>query len=88
MGIYYLTYSYSTLIDGISIPSESIINATDSPYRFILYSTLVVAFVYFLVMSQTRRLIKNKKIIKGERTCTLFDRKSKGGIRIKKQEYY
>jgi serine phosphatase RsbU (regulator of sigma subunit) len=42
-------------------------SATDSvasPYRFILYSALLIAFVYLLVMSQTRRLIKTRRLLK------------------------
>ena len=41
--------------------------ATDSlasPYRFILYSALLIAFVYLFVMSQTRRLIKTRRLLK------------------------
>jgi serine phosphatase RsbU (regulator of sigma subunit) len=35
-----------------------------SPYRFILYSALLIAFVYLFVMSQTRRLIKTRRLLK------------------------
>jgi serine phosphatase RsbU (regulator of sigma subunit) len=64
MGIFSITYSYSIIFDGVTISGEPILKAADSPYRFILYSTIVVAFVYFLVMSQTRRLIKTKRLLK------------------------
>lgn len=68
MGILYLTYSYALIIDGVLTPDGvsdgSIINSTASPYRFILYSALVIAFVYLLVMSQTRRLIKTRKLLR------------------------
>lgn len=35
-----------------------------SPYRFILYGSLVLAIVYLIVMSQTRRLYKTRKLLK------------------------
>jgi serine phosphatase RsbU (regulator of sigma subunit) len=41
--------------------------ATDSvasPYRFFLYSALLIAFVYLFVLSQTRRLIKTRRLLK------------------------
>jgi serine phosphatase RsbU (regulator of sigma subunit) len=40
------------------------IDLVASPYRFILYSALLIAFVYLLVMSQTRRLIKTRRLLK------------------------
>jgi serine phosphatase RsbU (regulator of sigma subunit) len=68
MGIIYLTYCYALLLLSVPIPDGltdgSILNSTPSPYRFILYSALVISLVYFLVMSQTRRLIKTKKLLK------------------------
>ncbi len=42
----------------------SILNSASSPYRFILYAALIIAFVYLLVMSQTRILIKTRKLLK------------------------
>jgi len=68
MGLLYLTYSYILVIGGIltldKVLDENIIYPTASPYRFILYGALVIAFVYMLVMSQTRRLIKTSKLLK------------------------
>ncbi|MCU0472008.1 MAG: SpoIIE family protein phosphatase [Bacteroidales bacterium] len=34
------------------------------PYRFILYSALILALVYLIVMFQNRRLIKTRKLLK------------------------
>ena len=68
MWILYLTYNYAFIFDGGLAPDGvsdgSLINSTASPYRFILYSALVIAFVYLLVMSQTRRLIKTRRLLK------------------------
>ncbi|MCX6326340.1 MAG: SpoIIE family protein phosphatase [Bacteroidia bacterium] len=68
MEILYLTYSYAHIIDSVLTPEGlsdgSIMNSTASPYRFILYGAFVIAFVYLLVMSQTRRLIKTRKLLK------------------------
>jgi serine phosphatase RsbU (regulator of sigma subunit) len=35
-----------------------------TPYRYILYGAIVIALVYFIVMSQTKALIKTKKLLK------------------------
>jgi serine phosphatase RsbU (regulator of sigma subunit) len=43
---------------------NSVIDSVASPYRFILYSALLIAFVYLLVMSQTGRLIKTRRLLK------------------------
>jgi serine phosphatase RsbU (regulator of sigma subunit) len=63
-----ITYSFILFICRVLIPDlvpdESIINSTASPYRFILYSALVIAFVYLFVRSQTKRLIETRKILK------------------------
>jgi serine phosphatase RsbU (regulator of sigma subunit) len=58
MGLLYLTYNYSLVADHV------LTSNTDSPYRFILYGALIIAFVYLLVMSQNRRLIKTRRLLK------------------------
>jgi serine phosphatase RsbU (regulator of sigma subunit) len=69
MGILSVTYYYkmNLLLYG-SLPllyHETIdSNILSSPYRFILYSALLIAFVYLLVMSQTRSLIKTRRLLK------------------------
>lgn len=68
MGHFFLTYIYTLFIRSILIRDGvfdgGILDSAASPYRFILYSTLVIAFVYLLVMSQTRSLIKTRKLLK------------------------
>jgi serine phosphatase RsbU (regulator of sigma subunit) len=39
------------------------IGTSGSPFQFILYGALVIAFVYWLVKSQTRILIRTKKLL-------------------------
>jgi serine phosphatase RsbU (regulator of sigma subunit) len=48
-----------SLITDVNITSSS-----SSPYRFILYGALVIAFVILLVRSQTVMLIKTRKLLK------------------------
>jgi serine phosphatase RsbU (regulator of sigma subunit) len=68
MELFYITYSFAHFFQGVlvlaGLSDVSIINSANSPYRFILYSALVIAFAYLLVMSQTRRLIKTRKLLK------------------------
>lgn len=67
MGFLYLTYNYTAILKGtltlVWIPESSLMN-TASPYRFILYSAIVIGLVFLLVMSQTRRLIKIRRLLK------------------------
>lgn len=62
-----MTYSYY-FINGVLtsnvVLNDVEINSADTPYRFILYSAIVIAFVYWLVRSQTRKLIKTSKLLK------------------------
>jgi serine phosphatase RsbU (regulator of sigma subunit) len=68
MGLLYITYSYALVIDSVLNPAvvsdESLLNSTTSPFRFILYGALIIAFAYFLVMSQTKSLIRTRKLLK------------------------
>jgi cell division protein FtsL len=68
MGLIYITYSFALLKYGVSIPDGlsvgNTINPTPFPYRFIIYSTLIIALVYLIVMSETRMLIKTRKLLK------------------------
>jgi len=59
-----LLFSYANMADGVLAPEGSIIAVSPSPYRFILYGAMVIAFVYLIVMSQTRRLIKTRRLLK------------------------
>jgi len=69
MGALCYTYNFIHLIissvlfeagqqDSLNIDPEA------SPYRFILYSALILALVYLVVMSQNRRLRKTGKLLK------------------------
>jgi len=68
MGMVCLIYNYSFLINGVltaDVVSKSIVtNSADPPYRFILYGSFIFAFFYWLVRSQTRKLINMKKLLK------------------------
>jgi serine phosphatase RsbU (regulator of sigma subunit) len=68
MGLLFITYFYTIIIHGFStlndVLDERLLNSTSSPYRFILYSALIIALVYLIVRSQTSRLIKTRKLLK------------------------
>jgi len=48
----------SGIIDSLAM------NANDSPYRYIFYGLLIVAFVYLVTRSQTKALIKTRKLLR------------------------
>jgi serine phosphatase RsbU (regulator of sigma subunit) len=69
MGFLDVTYNYIMILFLTGIFPEVYQDTVDgntisSPYRFILYSALLLAFVYLVVMSQTRSLIKTRKLLK------------------------
>jgi serine phosphatase RsbU (regulator of sigma subunit) len=57
-------FSSAGILDQEVISEFALSNQTDSPYRFILYSSLVIALVYLIVRLQTRRLIKTNRLLK------------------------
>jgi serine phosphatase RsbU (regulator of sigma subunit) len=68
MGPVCLTYYFSFLVNAVltlNLASNGgVLNSTDTPYRFILYGAIVIAFVYWLVRSQTGKLIKTSKLLR------------------------
>jgi len=79
MGLLIYTYNYPQLIYSrlFTVWSSIVapVNSGDSPFRFILYGAIVLALVYFLVMSQTGNLIKAKKLLKDkEQALDLIER--------------
>jgi serine phosphatase RsbU (regulator of sigma subunit) len=48
----------------VSGPAGKILTSETSPYRYILYGAIVIAFVYLFVRSQTRSLIVTRKLLK------------------------
>ncbi len=64
MTILYFIYIYSIAGYYVFETVGHVLISAASPFRFILYSVLVIAFVYLLVSLQTRLLIKTRKILK------------------------
>jgi serine phosphatase RsbU (regulator of sigma subunit) len=63
------TYYYMQVISGSGLffllsEDNQLSGSPASPYRFILYSALLIAFVYLLVMSQTRSLIRARRLLR------------------------
>jgi len=87
MGLYLITYSYTHFsgFDLISayIPDFGTINSSGSPFRFILYGAFVIALVYWLVKSQTRMLIKTKKLLKEKEQALMLIEQQKIELEIR-----
>ena len=62
--IYYETLNTLGVLLPANIPEVDLPGSSGSPYRFILYGALVIAFVILLVRSQTVMLIKTRKLLK------------------------
>jgi serine phosphatase RsbU (regulator of sigma subunit) len=48
----------------VSGPAGNILTSETSPYRYILFGAVIIAFVYLAVRSQTRRLIITRRLLK------------------------
>ncbi len=68
MGDLLFTYSYKLIVNGgLLKPVLSdlrILEYLHSPYSFIIYGVLILAVIFFLVMAQTRILIKTRRLLK------------------------
>ena len=67
MKVIYSTYLYLCDISGnlaMIVDVPGIADPASSPYRFILYSALIISFVYLLVMFQARKLTHIRKLLK------------------------
>jgi serine phosphatase RsbU (regulator of sigma subunit) len=52
------------ILTAVFVTDGSLINLTNPQYRLILYSVLIIAFVFLFVLSQTKSLIDTRKILK------------------------
>jgi len=82
MGLSVLIYLYDLAIEGFLahgwLLSQSLFNSsTATPYHYILYGALAIAFVYFIAMSQTRNLIKTRKLLKEKEQALVLIAKQK-----------
>ena len=62
--IYYEALNTFSVLLPANIPEVNLTGSLASPYRFILYGALIIAFVILLVRSQTVMLIKTRKLLK------------------------
>lgn len=76
MGIIFFTYN---ILKGslsafflVGLSNSLIIDYPASPYRFILYGSVVIAFAYLLVRAQTRLLFKTRKLLKEKNEALEF----------------
>jgi len=87
MRLYLITYSYTHFygFDLISAFATDIstIGSSGSPFRFILYAALVIAIVYWLVKSQTRMLIKTKKLLKEKEQALMLIEQQKIELEVR-----
>jgi serine phosphatase RsbU (regulator of sigma subunit) len=68
MGNMYITYSIALFFNGVLatdlLSFRNSLNIQDSPYRLAFYGLIIIAIVYLIAMTQTRSLIRTKKILK------------------------
>ena len=68
MGLMYIIYSLVFFFSGVlTTDLLTVLNlksAVESPYRLAFYGLIVIAVVYLVAMTQTRSLIRTKKLLK------------------------
>jgi serine phosphatase RsbU (regulator of sigma subunit) len=87
MGFNNITYCFAHIFYAVIVPAGlsegSTLTSASSPYRFILYSALVIAFAYLFVMSQTRRLFKTRKLLEEKEAALILIAKQKSELEIR-----
>jgi serine phosphatase RsbU (regulator of sigma subunit) len=86
-----LYFSYNILIIMISVfgamagMDEKLGPGKASPYRYMLYSALVIGLVYLFVMSQAKSLVKTKKLLKEKEHVLEQVEKQKSELEIRER---
>ncbi|HZL76790.1 MAG TPA: SpoIIE family protein phosphatase [Bacteroidales bacterium] len=90
MSILYFSYyirailiSAGVLLAGIQ--EEHGLATEASPYRYLLYSVILIALVYLIVMSQTRNLVKTRRMLKEKEQILEQVEKQKSELEIREQ---
>ncbi len=86
MEVVSITYFCFLVVEAGLIPTSGVADSTATPFRFIMYSILVMAIVYLLVMTQTRRLIKTKKLLKEKEQALEIIAKQKVELEVKDRD--
>ncbi len=86
MGLIYFTYILVLNLCRMVTNEVIIITTPLSPYRFILYSVLVIAFVYLIVRSQTWSLIKTKKLLREKEQALDIIERQKVEMELKEKD--
>lgn len=86
MGFFSLIYFIYIVLDGVLNTNGGLLSLSTSPYGLILYSVSIVALVYFLVRSQTRSLIKTKKLLKEKELAFETIEKQKNEMELKEKD--
>jgi serine phosphatase RsbU (regulator of sigma subunit) len=84
-----LTYSYAFINYSVSIRDTfigSVINSADSPYRFILYAAIIIALIYFIVKSETRNLIKTRKLLKEKEQALNLSEETRTQLELRERD--
>lgn len=90
MGLLSYTYClasfFMAFLTQVREPDQPFHSIATSPFAYLLYSVLVIAFVYLIVMSQTRRLIKTKRLLKEKEEAFELIAKQKAELEIKEKD--
>ena len=87
MELMHLTYSHVYMINSIiainGILMDGLTDSTAPPYHFILYSALLILIVFLLVMTQTRTLIRTRKLLREKEQALEFIEVQKFELELK-----
>jgi len=85
-----LTYSIILFFNDILIydlvPEGGLLNTANSPYRFIIYGSLILAFAYLLIMAQTRSLLISRKLLQEKERTLFMVEAQKGEMEVREKD--
>jgi serine phosphatase RsbU (regulator of sigma subunit) len=90
MSILYFSYNIRVIMISAGglvagMQEEHRLATVASPYRYLLYSVILIALVYLIVMSQTRNLVKTRRMLKEKEQILEQVEKQKSELEIREQ---
>jgi serine phosphatase RsbU (regulator of sigma subunit) len=90
MSMLYFSYNIRVIMISASglvagMQEEHGLATVASPYRYLLYSVILIALVYLIVMSQTRNLVKTRRMLKEKEQILEQVEKQKSELEIRGQ---
>jgi serine phosphatase RsbU (regulator of sigma subunit) len=81
--IYCFEYNINCFPVVNNILTVAVPDSADSPFRFIIYGALLISFIFLLVMTQTRTLVKTRRLLRDKEQAISFIELQKVELELK-----